>query len=169
MKHEVHVLTLIVLQCFVDPFLYHLKLFITKDKAQFLHFTALFWAKITWYSLYRWLQKFKDRKNRHQGFKIKVEGESHKTLFSESICGEKDRKEMLILFTSFLSFRRQNSCVSYCFFQLDSSMLHWLVCYYSLSTILGLPGSEEVGYLQYLPHPALFKPYNFINLFLKKK
>lgn len=97
-KLEGHVLTLTVPQYFFGPFVSHSKLFITKDEARFLHFFALFWAKIMWYLLYRGLQKLKNRKSRPWRFKFKGEEESPKAFFSESICGEKDRKEMFILF-----------------------------------------------------------------------
>lgn len=111
-KHEARALMLIVLQCFFGPIFSHRKLFITKNEAQFLHFLAVFWAKIMCYSLYRWLQKLKDRKNRPWKFKFKGTLESPKALFSESICGEKDRREMFILFISFLSFGRQTAVLA---------------------------------------------------------
>lgn len=97
-KHEGHVLTLIVPQYFFGPFVSRSILFITKDEAQFLHFFALFWAKMMCYLLYRWLQKLKNRKSKPWRFKFKGEEGRPKAFFSEYICGEKDRKEMFILF-----------------------------------------------------------------------
>lgn len=128
-----------------------------------------------WYSLHRWLQKLKDRKQWPWRFEFKEQDESPKALFLWIYCGEKDRKEIFIFFISSPSFKT-SSCVSYWYVHLDSSMHCWLACYYLwenfthclLFQILSFsPGSEEIDFLQSLPHTTWFKHYNFTNI-LKK-